>query len=121
MFVRSATGILFIPALVACLLCLPAAPCPAADRDPWWGEDKALHLAASALLATDGYAATSAFTKRAPVRFAVGEAFAVAAGVAKEVYDRYAGGDPSPRDLTWDVVGATTGAMVSWLFDRYVF
>jgi putative lipoprotein len=51
----------------------------------------------------------------------VGAGLAIAAGAAKEVYDRYSGGDPSMRDLTWDVVGATTGAMLSWLLDRYLF
>ena len=72
------------------------------------------------MFAVDGYAGTSLFTKRESARFALGAGLAVAAGAAKEVYDRYSGGDPSLRDLTWDVVGATTGAMLSWLVDRYL-
>ena len=73
------------------------------------------------MFAGDGYAGTSVLTKRESARVGVGVSLALAAGAAKEVYDRYSGGDPSIRDLTWDVVGATTGAMLSWLLDRYLF
>jgi putative lipoprotein len=97
------------------------APCFAAGQDPWFGQDKALHFSASFILASDGYAATAAITKRESVRFSVGTGVGLAAGVSKEVYDRYSGGDASMRDLTWDVVGAVTGSIVSWLIDRYIF
>jgi putative lipoprotein len=73
------------------------------------------------MFAGDGYAGASVFTKRESARVGVGASLAIAAGAAKEVYDRYSGGDPSRRDLTWDVVGATTGALLSWLLDRYLF
>jgi putative lipoprotein len=103
---------------------LAARPCRASgrdDADPWWGKDKALHFSASALIAADGYAAASLVSKREAVRVGAGSLLALAAGVAKEVYDTYAGGDPSPRDLTWDVVGAATGTALSWLVDRLLF
>ena len=108
-------------ALAILSLCFLSVPCFAADRDPWWGQDKALHFSACFMFAGDGYAGTSVFTKRESARVGVGASLAIAAGAAKEVYDRYSGGDPSMRDLTWDVVGATTGAMLSWLLDRYLF
>jgi uncharacterized protein YfiM (DUF2279 family) len=98
-----------------------AAPSFAAEKDPWWGQDKALHLSTCFMVAGDGYAGTSLITHRESVRVAFGVGVAIAAGAAKEVYDKYSGGDASLRDLTWDVVGATTGAMVSWLIDRYLF
>ena len=72
------------------------------------------------MFAGDGYAGTSLLTKREGVRLGVGAGLAATAGVAKEVYDRYSGGDASLRDLTWDVVGAMTGAMLSWLIDSYL-
>jgi putative lipoprotein len=103
---------------------LAARPCLASDRgdvDPWWGKDKALHLSASALIAVDGYAGASLFSRREGVRAGAGSLLAFTAGAAKEVYDRYAGGDPSLRDLTWDVVGAATGTALSWLVDRFLF
>jgi uncharacterized protein YfiM (DUF2279 family) len=92
---------------VALVLFLPllSRPCRAIDRDPWWGKDKTLHFSASALIAVDGYAAASLVSKREEVRAGAGSLLAFAAGAAKEVCDRYAGGDPSLRDLTWDVVG----------------
>jgi putative lipoprotein len=105
-------------------LCLAARPCRASDRDdadPWWGKDKALHFSASALIAVDGYAAASLVSKREAVRAGAGSLLAFAAGAAKEIYDRSAGGDPSLRDLTWDVVGAATGTALSWLVDRFFF
>ena len=107
--------------LVLSSLCLLSAPCSATERDPWWGRDKALHFSACFIFAADGYAGASVFTKREGARLAAGAGLAVTAGAAKEVYDRYAGGDASLRDLTWDVVGAATGTVVSWLVDRYLF
>lgn len=101
----------------------------ASESDPWFGQDKALHFSATALLACDGYATAAVFSKRESVRLAAGAGVALAAGTAKEVYDRYAGGDASMRDLAWDAVGAATGSLVSsfassfvsWLIDRYLF
>jgi putative lipoprotein len=105
---------------VALLLVLPPAA-RAADPDPWFGRDKALHFGASFTLAAGGYAGAALLTDRTPVRAATGVGLALSAGIAKEVYDRYAGGDPSWRDLTWDVMGTATGVLVAWLIDRYVF
>ena len=73
------------------------------------------------MFAGDGYAGTSVFSKSESTRLGVAAGLAVAAGAAKEVSDRYSGGDPSLRDLTWDVVGAATGTMLAWLVDRYLF
>jgi putative lipoprotein len=98
-----------------------APPARATEHDPWFGRDKALHFSASFMLAGGGYAGTSLLTEKPAVRAATGAGLALTAGIAKEVYDRYAGGDPSWRDLTWDVVGTTTGVLVAWLVDRYLF
>jgi putative lipoprotein len=101
-----------------------AASCQAAESgspDAWLARDKALHYTTTALLAGDGYAATSLFSKRVDLRLAGAIGLASAAGVAKEVYDGYGGGDASWRDLTWDLAGATTGAVIAWLVDRYLF
>ena len=73
------------------------------------------------MVAGDSYAGASLFTKREATRASAGATLALAAGAAKEVYDRYSGGDASLRDLTWDVVGAATGTVLSWLVDRYLF
>jgi putative lipoprotein len=109
-------------ALLACALLFAVVPrARAADPDPWFARDKALHFGACFTLSTGGYAGTSLLTGKTPVRAATGAGLALTAGIAKEVYDRYAGGDPSWRDFTWDVVGTTTGVLVAWLVDRYLF
>jgi putative lipoprotein len=92
----------------------------ATEADPWFGRDKALHFGATFTLASGGYAGTTLFTERPSVRAAVGAGLGLGAGIAKEVYDRYAGGDPSWRDLAWDAVGTATGVLVAWLVDRYL-
>jgi putative lipoprotein len=93
----------------------------AAEPDPWLGRDKALHFGATFALAGGGYAGTALVSPRPSVRAAAGAGLGLSAGIAKEVYDRCAGGDASWRDLTWDVVGTATGVLVAWLLDRYVF
>jgi putative lipoprotein len=93
----------------------------AADPDPWFGRDKALHFGATLTLGSGGYAGTALLSERQSVRAAAGASLGMSAGIAKEIYDHYAGGDASFRDLTWDVVGTATGVLVSYLLDRYVF
>jgi putative lipoprotein len=88
-----------------------------ADPDPWWGRDKLLHFSASASLAIVGYAGTSMGTESRSARAAGGAALAVGAGVAKELWDLDGHGDASWRDLTWDLVGAATGVLVSLAVD----
>ena len=93
----------------------------ASARDDWFGRDKALHFGATFALAGAGYAAGAAFSPEPVVRFGVGGTLAMGAGIAKELYDRSSGGDPSLKDLTWDALGTASGLVTAWLFDRYVF
>ncbi|HEY4395551.1 MAG TPA: hypothetical protein VGP64_15885 [Polyangia bacterium] len=113
-FVRAA----FVVALVvAVTLPVGAAHAEGTDADPWWGRDKALHFSASASLAVVGYAGTSMGTESRATRAAGGAALAVGAGVAKELWDLDGHGDASWRDLSWDLIGATTGVLVSLAID----
>jgi putative lipoprotein len=98
-----------------------AATARAHERDPWFGRDKALHYGASFTLALGGYALAAPFTPREPPRAAAGSLLALSLGVAKEIADRYTGGDPSWRDLGWDLLGTASGVTVAWLLDRFVF
>ena len=101
-----------------------AAPAHADDADPWLGADKALHFAASASIAAAGYAGAALVTESRPARVATGGTLAIGAGVAKELWDATGHGDPSWRDLTWDVAGTVTGLLVAgavdWIIGRLV-
>ena len=88
--------------------------------DDWLGADKALHFTLSAALAGTGYGGAALLTERTSVRLAVGAGFALSLGIAKEVYDATGAGDPSWRDLTWDVLGTGVGVLSAWLVDRLV-
>jgi putative lipoprotein len=114
--VRARTALAVLAALAG------AREARAADPDPWFGRDKALHFGASALLAVGGYGATALVTDDRRVRLAVGGGFAFSLGVAKELWDLSGHGDASWRDLTWDAVGTATGlavaAAVDWAIQR---
>jgi putative lipoprotein len=87
------------------------------DADPWFGSDKALHFAATSSLAVVGYAGTAMLTTDRSTRAGAGEALGVGVGIAKELWDLDGHGDASWRDLTWDLVGATTGVLVALAVD----
>ena len=97
-----------------------AVPARAQSVDDWLGADKALHFTVSAALAGTGYGGAALLTERTSVRLAVGAGFALSLGIAKEVYDATGAGDPSWRDLAWDVLGTGVGVLSAWLVDRLV-
>jgi putative lipoprotein len=87
------------------------------DADPWFGHDKALHFAASASIAVVSYAGVSLATEERPTRIVAAFTIALGAGVLKEAWDLTGHGDASWRDLTWDVVGTTTGVLLAYAVD----
>ena len=105
-------------ALLAALLAVRTASADPAD--PWWGPDKKEHFSFSAGLATVGYATTSLGTDSRPLCLLGGAGLALGAGLAKEARDLSGRGDPSWRDVTWDVLGTATGLGISLLFDLAV-
>ncbi len=92
----------------------------AADPDPWFGKDKALHFGISAGIASVLYAgaATQFDARYPPLLIAGGTTLAIGAG--KELYDLSGHGDPSWRDFTWDVIGTVVGLGVAWGIDLLV-
>ena len=87
------------------------------DPDPWFGRDKALHFAASASLAVLAYGGASLKTDDRRSRVAAAVTFALGVGLLKEAWDLTGHGDASWRDLTWDVVGTTTGVLFAYAID----
>jgi len=110
----------------ASLVCLLAMLWPeptraqTADPDPWFGKDKPLHFGASAALAAGGYAGSALVYDDEPHRLLLGGGLALTAGVAKELYDLTGAGDPSWKDLTWDVLGTAAGLAVTWAIDHFL-
>lgn len=104
---------------LALLLCAAAQAQVTApsQRDPWLGQDKALHYAASAAIAAGGYGAASLLTEPLWQRALLGLAAGAGAGAAKELWDLGAGGDPSLRDLVWDGAGALSGVLLAIAVD----
>lgn len=92
----------------------------AQDADPWLGADKALHFTLSAAIAGGGYALGAVWFDDAAPRAAFGAGLALSAGVGKELLDLAGLGDPSWRDLTWDVVGTGVGVLAAWGIDRLI-
>jgi uncharacterized protein YfiM (DUF2279 family) len=82
-------------------------------RDSWFTPDKIKHFFMSAFIESVTYSALQA--ARMNHRPALGSAIGVtmAIGVGREIHDRRTPGNIfSVRDLTWDAVGATAGAVL---------
>lgn len=93
------------------------APTPARADDDWLGPDKALHFGASALVAGGGYALGAAAFEGYGPRLALGVGLGLAAGLTKELLDAAGLGDPSAKDLVWDVAGVAVGVGLAFSID----
>ncbi len=82
-------------------------------KDAWFGRDKFLHFAASAVVQGAAYAV---FRRAARCAVAAERAslMTVAVGAGKELYDwrHPATHDASWRDFTWDLVGGAAATVV---------
>ncbi len=105
--------------LLACLVF--GRPARAAEPDPWWGTDKALHFTVSIGLGAGGYAASAVWLTERWQRAAAGAGFSLALGAGKELYDLGGHGDASWRDFTWDVAGTAVGVGLAYLLDLVLF
>jgi len=92
----------------------------AADPDPWFGPDKALHFGISVGLSAGGYGVSSLFLPKPYERAIAGGTFSLALGAGKELYDLSGHGDPSWKDFTWDVAGTAVGLGIALLVDALV-
>ena len=89
----------------------------AADPDPWFGKDKALHFAATATIAAGGYTLGAFVFDARGHALIFGASLAFGVGIAKEALDLTGLGDPSWRDLTWDGIGTVAGVAAAWAVD----
>ena len=82
-------------------------------RDSWFGPDKIKHFFMSAFIESVTYSALQAarVNHRPALRGAIGVTMVI--GVGREIHDKRTPGNIfSVRDLTWDAVGATAGAVL---------
>lgn len=82
--------------------------------------DDRLHLGLSSLIAFGTYGIVALVDERESLRVGVGAAVALAAGIAKELWDLGGRGDPSWRDIAFDVVGTGVGLLAGWLLGLLV-
>lgn len=104
-------------AIVLAGMILLARPARADDPDPWLGTDKALHFGVSAALAGTGYGVSSLVLDEPATRALAGAGFSLTLGASKELYDLAGHGDPSWKDVTWDIAGTAVGVGVALLVD----
>jgi putative lipoprotein len=97
-----------------------ARPACAADPDPWFGKDKALHFAATGAIAAGGYTLGAFVFDARGHAIVLGASVAFAVGLGKELLDLTGFGDPSWRDLTWDGIGTVAGVASAWAIDLVV-
>lgn len=106
--------------MVVLLLGLLARDARAADPDPWLGADKFKHAGLSAAIAAGGYTVGAFVFDARGHALILGGGIALAAGIGKETLDLAGYGDPSWKDLTWDVIGTVLGLAVAWGVDLLV-
>ena len=85
----------------------------AVTRDSWFGIDKIKHFFISAFIESVSYSALQAahVDRRPAMAGAIG--VSAAFGVARELHDKRTPGNHfSYRDLTWDALGITAGAVM---------
>jgi uncharacterized protein YfiM (DUF2279 family) len=84
---------------------LQGMPSPSA-HDAWFSADKLQHFLSSAFVQSLTYGSLRGVGASHGAALAGASITTAAVGVGKEIYDSRTGGDPSFRDLTWDLAGA---------------
>ena len=108
------TGALAAPPIALVFaLAFVSRPAAASEADPWFGPDKAAHFGVSVGLAAGGYAALCPWLESRNERALGGAGFSLTLGAGKELWDLAGHGDPSFRDLTWDVLGTAVGVALA--------
>ncbi|HEY4117081.1 MAG TPA: hypothetical protein VGM56_04475 [Byssovorax sp.] len=88
-----------------------------AEADPWLGRDKLLHFSFSAVIAGGAYAFATLGPRSVGGRAAWAGGSGVLVGAGKEIIDLGGYGDPSWKDLAWDIVGVAVGASLAATID----
>jgi putative lipoprotein len=90
------------------------------ESDPWFGRDKFDHFIVSSALSSETYLVAAAHVKARGVALVIAGATSLAIGAAKEAWDLAGHGDPSWRDLAWDLIGTAGGLGLAWGVDLVI-
>lgn len=80
--------------------------------DPWFSPDKAKHFFTSVFLESLSFSVLREAHASRSGSLAGATIFSAGVGVGREIYDYYHPGTPSLKDLTWDVAGIATAAVI---------
>ena len=101
------------PLIGACLAVNVVCAQVAATRDSWFGIDKIKHFFISAFIESVSYSALQAARVQRKSALAGAIGVSAAFGVAREVHDKRTPGNRfSYKDLSWDALGITAGAVM---------
>ena len=105
---RSPTCRLFF---ILCFLFSVLYSLPASADDPWWAEDKGLHLAVSGALGAGVYTTLwLAGDDPRPLRLVLSASLSLLPGLAKEIYDSGQQGNVfSGKDMLFNALGVAAG------------
>ena len=106
-----------VPSLLALAMIASAEPGQARGPDPWLGRDKAAHFAVSLGIASITYGVSTRYVDARGHALLIGGGVSLTIGAGKELLDLAGYGDPSWKDLVWDVIGTAAGLAVGWTVD----
>jgi putative lipoprotein len=95
-----------------------APPGRAPQGDRWFGSDKAKHFAVSALVQGVSHGLVRSAGQDYRTASGIAAVSTLSAGVGKELWDRSRGRSFSWKDVTADLAGGLSGAMVVRQVDR---
>lgn len=95
-----------------------APPGRVSEGDCWFGSDKAKHFAVSALVQGVSHGLVRSTGSDYRTASGLAAVSTLSTGVGKELWDRSRGGYFSWKDVTADIAGGVSGAMVMRQVDR---
>lgn len=95
-----------------------APPERAPDGDRWFAPDKAKHFAVSALVQGVSHGIVRGTGNDYRTASSVAAVSTLSVGIGKELWDRSRGRYFSWKDITADVAGGASGAVIARQFDR---
>ncbi|MCL2625463.1 MAG: hypothetical protein FWD46_01420 [Cystobacterineae bacterium] len=114
-------AVLYWVALAGLLLCLGLPSQAQAADDGWWAKDKRKHLIVSSSLAGVTYLWLGQTRLEPAFRMGASALVVLGLGALKEAWDALGYGQPSWKDMTWNVIGSAVGLVVAWFIEHWLW